>query len=290
MEKAAPRALVKASSPFRLTDFGRVAYKTGLGLTATTLITKEIEEALDIDPNAFATIREGKDIDRDKLKKLLGFMLFDPENLLESFAIRTKSKDLFGVPISTLQQNVESFLSAVSNDGDARASIRETIWNADLEFLCRWMDGGTHSDLYDFFLKPLRSKPTQVHIDRAIQEAVHAVERYSYLLNWSTHYTSLILEYLAKEKISESPSSELGNLSQYVRWGVNHPLSVFVREELKWGNRGEAIALGNLGSPEVLYSPNKEMFRETLASADEEFLVEILGSAEKANELRRRVG
>ena len=289
MEEA-PRALVKASSPFRLTEFGGVAYKTGLGLTATTLITKEIEEALDIDPNAFATIREGKDIDRDKLKKLLGFMLFDPENLLESFAIRTKCKDLFGVPISTLQQNVESFLSAVSNDGEAKASIRETIWNADLEFLCRWMDGGNHSDLYSFFLKPLKSKPTQVHIDRAIQDAVHTVERYSHLLNWSTHYTGLILEYLARERNSDSPSPELGNLGHYVRWGVNHPLSVFLREELKWGSREEAIALGNLGTPEVSYSPNKEMFRETLASASEEVLIEILGSAEKADELRKRLG
>ena len=149
MEEA-PRALVQAASPFRLTEFGSVARKTGLGLTATTLIVKEIEEALSTDPNTFATIREGKDIDRDKLKQLLGMMLFDPENLMDSFAIRAKSKDLFGVPISTLQQNVESFLSAVSHDGDARASIRATIWNADLEFLCRWMDGGNYSDLYWF--------------------------------------------------------------------------------------------------------------------------------------------
>ena len=209
---------------------------------------------------------------------------------MDSFAIRANSKDLFGVPISTLQQNVENFLSAVSHDGEARASIIATIWDADLEFLCRWMDGEGYSDLFGFFLKPLKSKPTQVHIDRAIQDAVHAVERYSYLLDWSTHYTGLILEYLATEKDSESPSPELRNLGHYVRWGVNHPLSVFVRQELKWGSREEAIALGDLGTPEVLYSPNKEMFREILASASEEFLVEILGSAEKVDELRRRLG
>lgn len=285
-----PRPLVQAASPFRLTEFGGVARKTGLGLTATTMIVKEIEEVLDTDPTAFVSIRDGKDIDRDKLKKLLGIMLFDPENLLDSFSIRTKSKELFGVPISTLQRNVESFLSAVSHDPDARDSIRGTIWSADLEFLCRWTDGGNFSDLSSFFLKPLKSNPTQVHIDRAIQDAVHAVERYSYLLHWSTHYTGLILGYLATEKGSESPSPELGNLGHYVRWGVNHPLSVFVREELKWGSRKEAIALGNLGTPEVSYSPNKEMFRETLASASEEVLIEILGSAEKADELRKRIG
>ena len=285
-----PRPLVQAESPFRLTKFGGVARKTGLGLTATSIIVKEIEEILDYDPNAFNSIRAGKDVDWDKLKNLLGVMLFDPENLLDSFAIRTKSKDLFGVPISTLQRNVESFLTAVSHDPDARASIRATIWNADLEFLCRWMEGGDLSDLYTFFLRPLKSTPTQVHIDRAIQDAVHAVERYSYLLNWSTHYTGLILEYLAAEKGLESPSPELGNLGHYVRWGVNHPLSVFVREELKWGSREEAIALGRLGDPEVLYSPNKEMFRETLSSAGEEVLVETLGSADKVNDLRRGLG
>ena len=285
-----PRPLVQASSPFRLTDFGGVARRTGLGLTATTLIANEIEEALRSDPSIFATIRRGRDFDREKLKKLLGIMLFDPENLLDSFAIRAKSKDLFGVPISTLQQNVENFLSALSHDGEARDSIKATIWDADLEFLCRWMDGESYSDLFGFFLKPLKSKPTQVHIDRAIQDAVHAVERYSYLLDWSTHYTGLILEYLAIEKDSDPPSPELRNLGHYVRWGVNHPLSVFVREDLRWGSREEAIALGNLETPEVLYSPSKEMFRETLASAGEEVLVEILGSAEKANELLRRVG
>ena len=288
MEEA-PRALVKAASPFRLTEFGSVARKTGLGLTATTLIVKEIEEALEADPNAFVTFREGKDIDRNKLKRLLGITLFDPENLLDSFAIRTNSKDLFGVPISTLQRNVESFLSAISNDADARDMIRASIWNADLEFLCCWMDGGSYSDLYDFFLKPLKSKPTQVHIDRAIQNAVHAVERYSHLLNWSTHYTGLILEYLASERNLDSPSPELGNLGHYVRWGVNHPLSVFVREDLRWGSRVDAIALGKLGTPEVLYSRNKVMFWETLGSASDEVLIEILGTAEKANDLRNRL-
>ena len=167
--------------------------------------------------------------------------------------------------------------------------IRASIWDADLEFLCCWMDGGSYSDLYGFFLKPLKSKPTQVHIDRAIQDAVHAVERYSHLLNWSTHYTGLILEYLASERNLDSPSPELGNLGHYVRWGVNHPLSVFVREELRWGSRSEAIALGDLGTPEVFYSPNKALFREILASASEEILIEILGTAEKANDLRNRL-
>lgn len=289
MEQA-PRALVKAASPFRLTEFGQVARKTGLGLTATNLIVKEIEEALETDRDAFVTIRDGKDIDRDKLKRLLGITLFDPQNLLDSFAIRSKSKELFGVPISTLQRDVKSFLLAVSNDDDARGRIRTTIWDADLEFLYCWMGGNSYSDLYSFFLRPLKSKPTQVHIDRAIQEAVHAVERYSLLLNWSAHYTNLILEYLATEKNLNPPTPELANLGQYIRWGVNHPLSVFVREELKWGNRTEAIALGNLGAPEVLYSPNKEKFRETLDAVSEKVLIDILGTADKAEELRKRLG
>ena len=288
MEQA-PRALVKANSPFRLTEFGSVARKTGLGLTATNLIVKEMEEALEIDPDAFATMRDGIEVDRNKLKMLLSIMLSDPENFLDSFAIRTKSKDLFGVPISTLQRDMGSFLSAVYNDNDVRNRIRTTIWDSDLEFLCSWMEGSSYSDLYGFFLKPLKSKPTQVHIDRAIQEAVHAVERYSLLLNWSAHYTNVFLEYLATEKHATYPSPELGNLSQYIRWGVNHPLSVFVREELKWDNRAEAIALGCLTSPEVAYSANKEEFRKTLREASEGVLIDILGTAEKAYDLRKQL-
>ncbi len=283
------RPLVQSSSPYGLTTFGGVARKTGLGLTATSMIVKDIEEFLDYDPEAFTSIRTGTDIDWNKLKNLLSIMLSDPENLLDSFAIRSRSKELFGVPISTLQLNVESFLTAVGHDPEARASIRSTIWDADLEFLCRWIGGGDLSDLHSFFLRPLKSKPTQVHIDRAIQDAVHAIERYSYLLNWSTHYTGLILEYLATERHSAPPSPELSNLGPYVRWGVNHPLSVFVREELKWGKREDAIALGTLGAPEVSYSPNKDMFREILASASHEDLVEILGSAGKANDLQREL-
>ena len=184
-----------------------------------------------------------------------------------------------------------SFLSAVYNDNDVRNRIRTTIWDSDLEFLCSWMEGSSYSDLYGFFLKPLKSKPTQVHIDRAIQEAVHAVERYSLLLNWSAHYTNVrLLEYLATEKHATYPSPELGNLSQYIRWGVNHPLSVFVREELKWDNRAEAIALGCLTSPEVAYSANKEEFRKTLREASEGVLIDILGTAEKAYDLRKQLG
>ena len=48
--------------------------------------------------------------------------------------------------------------------------------------------------------------------------------------------------------------------------------------------------MGNLGTPEVFYSPNKELFRETLGSASEDVLIGILGTAEKANELRTRLG
>ena len=287
--EGAPRPLVKAASPFRLTDFGNVARKTGLGLTATTLIVKEIEEALNEDPDAFVTIRNGTQLDRDRLKRLLAIMLYDPENLLDSFAIRSRSKELFGVPISTLQQNVEGFLSAVASDDDARTRIKGIIWDSDLEFLCRWIDGDSYSDLHGFFLRELKSRPTQVHIDRAIQEAVHAVERYSLLLNWSTHYTGLILEYLSTERDIDSPGPELTNLGHYVRWGVNHPLSVFVREDLKWDDRGEAIALGSLLHPELPYSPNKEALREILVSAADEGLLEVFRSPDRVREFRDRL-
>ena len=65
----APRALVQAASPFRLTQFGSVVRKTGLGLTATSLIVREIEETLEADPNAFSTIRKDKDIDRTQAEE-----------------------------------------------------------------------------------------------------------------------------------------------------------------------------------------------------------------------------
>ena len=288
MEEAS-RPLVKSGSPFHLTEFGNVARRTGLGSTATSLIVREIEEVLAADPNAFTSIREGHTIHKDKLKTILSITLFDPENLLDSFAFRAQSKDLFGVPISKLEQNVESFLTALGHDSDARARIRTVIRDADLEFLCRWIDGAHYSDLVSFFLRKSITKPTQTHTDQAIEEAVHAVERYSLLLNWSAYYVSLLLDHLTKENGLEPPTPELGNLGYYVRWGVNHPLSVYVREQLEWGSREDALALGILGTPELAYSTNKEVFPVILGSASEQELVEILGNSEKALDLQQKI-
>ena len=288
MEEA-PRALVKAASPFHLTEFGEVVRKTGLGSTASKLIVQEIEQVLDGDASAFSTIRRGQYIDKEKLKTMLGVSLFDPENLLDSFAFRTRCKELFGVPISTLEQNVEGFLSAVSQDEDARIGIREAVRDVDLEVLYRWTEGASYSDLGNFFLKRSKSKPSQAHIDQAIGEAVHTVERYSLLLKWSAYYTGLLLEYLTEEKGLAPPSSELGNLGHYVRWGVNHPLSIFAREELEWGSRADAIALGVLGPAEVGYPGGKELLRDTLKSANVREVADALESVDKAEDLQRRM-
>ena len=154
----APRSLVQAASPYRLTELGAVARKTGLGSTALQWIVQELEEILNADPNAFATIRNGLGIDEEKLKTILSLALFDPVNLLDSFAIRTNSKSLFGVPISRIEQNIRSFLSAVSRDSEAREAIRTNIRGGDLDFLCQWINGASYSDLVGFFLN--RPNPT----------------------------------------------------------------------------------------------------------------------------------
>ena len=271
------RPLVEAASPFRLTEFGNVVRKTGLGSTAASSIAREIEETLDTDASAFESIRDGRQINRDRLKTMLGIMMFDPENLLDSFAFRVQCKQLFGVPVSKLEQNVESFLVAVGQDSDARAKIRSILRDNDLEFLCQWIAGAEYSELVGFFLKPSKSKPTQVHIDRAVGEAVYATERYASLLKWSSYYTGLILGHVAKDRGIGPASVELGNLGDYVRWGVNHPLAVFVRDDLQWGTREDALALATLGAPEVTYSGNRDVFRETLSSANDQELSGRIG-------------
>ena len=281
-----PRALVQAASPFTLTEFGKVARKTGLGSTATRWIIRELEEVLDADPDFFTTIRRNHAIDDDKLKAMLTLALFDPVNLLDSFAIRSQSKHLFGIPISKLEQNVDGFLTAIGGDAAVRDTIRTAIRSADLEFLSRWINGANYSDLSGFFLS--KPNPTQIQLDQAIEEVIHTVERYTALLNWSTYYITLLLEHLAREKGSQRPSSELGNLGYYVRWGVNHPLAVFVREELEWGSREDALALGRLAAPEVAYFSNKELFRTVLKSASDQELLSALGTTEKVNEFRRK--
>ena len=70
---------------------------------------------------------------------------------------------------------------------------------------------------------------------------------------------------------------------------MNHPLSVFVRKDLKWDDRGEAIALGSLLHPELPYSPNKEALREILVSAADEGLLEVFRSPDRVREFRDRL-
>ena len=287
MEQA-QRPLVQAASPYTLTQFGDVVRKTGLGSTATRWIVQELEQVLESDADTFSTIRlDNNEIDNNKLKSVLGLMLFDPSNLLDSFAVRNRSKELFGVPISKLEQNVESFLSALDHDEVARDIIRKTIYDADLEFLSRWINGANYSDLAEFFLK--KSNPTQVQVDQAIEEAIYAVDRYGTLLSWSAYYISLLLDHLLEEKSLEPPSPELKNLAYYVRWGVNHPVAVFVRDELNWGTREDALALNKLGTPELAYAPNKDRIGLLLDSVDDEKLMKIFGQSRKADSFRSKI-
>jgi hypothetical protein len=279
-----PRALVQAASPYRLTEFGNVARRTGLGSIDIRWIVRELEGVLNVNADAFATMRYGNELDEYVVKSMISLTLLAPSNFLDSFAIRARSKDLFGVPISTLEKDIGGFLSAVERNLDTRATIREAIRDADLEFIWRWINGASFADLAEFFLR--RTNPTQAQIDQAIQEAIHTVERYAELLNWSVYYITLLLQYLAKEKGLQPASPELGNLAHYVRWGVNHPISVFVRETLEWGSREDALALRDLNVGEVSYTANRPLFRAALETTTDERLTDLLGDPNKVQELR----
>jgi len=247
-----------------------------------------LEDVINADENAFVTMRNGHDLDEAIVKNMMGITLFDPSHLLDSFGIRMQSKDLFGVPISTLEKGIDGFLSAVEGDADVRTTIRQTFSDSDLEFLWKWINGATYTDLAYLFLKT--TSPTQVQTDKAIEDAIHTVERYATLLNWSVYYVNLLLQHLVNEKGLNPVGPELGNLAHYVRWGVNHPISVFVRETLEWGNRDDALALADLHTGEVAYTSNRTLFRAVLESASDERLMELLGDATKVQGLRASLG
>jgi len=283
-----PRSLVQSGSPFKLTEFGNVVRKTGLGSTATRWIVRELEDVINADQNGFVTMRHGHDLDETIVKNMMAITLFDPSHLLDSFGIRMQSKDLFGVPISTLEKDIDGFLSAVDGDSDVRKTIRQTFGDSDLEFLWRWINGATYTDLAYLFLKT--TSPTQVQTDKAIEDAIHTVERYATLMDWSVYYVNLFLQHLTNEKGLNAAGPELGNLAHYVRWGVNHPISVFVRETLEWGSRDDALALAELDTGEVAYTSNRALFRAALESASDERLIELLGDSTKVQGLRASLG
>ena len=282
-----PEAMVRAASPFQLTDFGRVVRKTGLGSTASTWTTRELERILSAEPEYFSTMRNNGEIDEEKLKALLQVTLFEPSNLLDTFGIRAHSKELFGASISNFEGNVGNLLAAFSADNEVTDAMRTTILDNDVKFLTDWINGASYQDLTGFFLK--KPNPTQIQIDQAIEEVIHTVERYSSLLNWAGYYTTLLGRYVLGQLGPYGLSPELANLGQYVRWGVNHPVAVYLREMLNWDDRAEANAFGRLWEEEVEYSRNKSHLRVLLESVDEDLLLSILKSNERIEHLRQRL-
>ena len=105
------------------------------------------------------------------------------------------------------------------------------------------------------------------------------------MLTWSTYCISLLVGHLTEGETAEPPSPELANIGYYVRYGVNNPLSVFIRDELDWGSREDALALGKLHTSEIEYFSNKVLFRAVLNSVGDETLFDILGSREKVRNL-----
>ena len=154
-----PEALVQAASPFRLTEFGNVVRKTGLGSTASTWTTRGLQELLSADPTFFGTIRQLGIIDENKLRALIQLTLFEPSNLLDSFGIRAHSKELFGASISKLEQNLDSLLSAFSVNKDVKDAMQDVVLKNYVEFLLSWMNGQSYQEVTRFFLTgqhPLR--------------------------------------------------------------------------------------------------------------------------------------
>jgi hypothetical protein len=156
----------------------------------------------------------------------------------------------------------------------------------DVEFLWQWISGADHQELQAFFLP--NGKHSQMQLDRAITESIHTVESMHSTLSWTLYALQTLLEYLSKQMGGISVSTELGNFPLYIKYGVNHPLALFVLDELEWPHRRDAMRLSSGLPGHLSYFKDRDQLQACLRELGESGMSRRLDSVENARELWRR--
>jgi hypothetical protein len=82
---------------------------------------------------------------------------------------------------------------------------------------------------------------------------------------------------------------ELDNIPMYIKYGVNHPIAVFVLDSLRWQNRREALLLSSDFPGEFSYFEDKDQLQGMLLSIGEKGLNDRINHAINAHEIWLRL-
>jgi superfamily II DNA or RNA helicase len=275
--------LLLVGSPYHLTPFGREAKKTGLGLRDTRRIRERIERLVGSDRDFFRSIRTGGQIDHEKLAEILLFIYQPVSNLLNSHALRREGKNLLGLTLTQLKNETVGLLDRLSENLELEKAVEDSLRANDIAMMLRWMSGGTYGELAPYF--EAGSEGPQEKLDAALMDAIHFLESLHRQAAWALYATGLFLAFYTTEGTIANVSPEYQNIPLYLRYGVSHPLAVYLVERMKWESRRDAMALCDGVDPEISFSTNLESLRLTLLSFGKEGILRRIGDSERAEAL-----
>lgn len=117
----------------------------------------------------------------------------------------------------------------------------------------------------------------------------HFIEEIYPVLSWTTYAVLNLLKYLINERGVPAATLELDNIPMYIKYGVNHPIAVFVLDSLKWQNRREALLLSSDLPSGFCYFEDKGQLKEILLSIGGKGLSNRINHAMNAHEIWLRL-
>jgi hypothetical protein len=274
-----PRPLLAANSPLALTQYGKHAARVGLGRDELDIVSDEIEKG-------WPTI-EGLDISRDAdgllqrtfLASVLVPCFLLPRNLFASIGVGEKSKELFGLSPSNAKDHLTPVIAAIRERSEIYAAILAAIEEFDLEMIGTWLRGVPPVEFaVKFQSKTARTKIEKQHkgFEKALESSLMDAIQYFEWVSTALSYSAYVIETVAAELsllngISTSP--ELGNVSLYLKYGVDHPIGVFLLKETGVRDRKRALAISKSFSADFLYT--SKQCAQILASREGQLRYEL---------------
>jgi len=284
---AEPMPLVTHGSVYSLTTFGNSIRVTGLGTWDAGQLLAHLLDIVNSDPDFFNSLRIDNALSEQKIKTLVLLGHSTLENLFDTYGFRRECKGILGTPISALKRDVSTFLSTYQAEESIRKKIESAILDFDTDFVWRWINGSSIPELSRFYLD--REVATQRDLDQAITRAIHKVERLNVGLRWTLFALRNILDYLEDEAKVSTLSPEFDNLSYYLRYGVNHPIAVYLMDYVRWDSRSEALMVCQGLPGELSYRLDRGDLVEVLQAAGEVHVLERISDEERANQLWLRI-
>ncbi|MHB1021619.1 MAG: DEAD/DEAH box helicase [Acidobacteriaceae bacterium] len=279
-----PRPLLAANSPLALTQYGKQAARVGLGRDELDIIANEIEMGWPT-IHALDTSRDlGDMLQLTFLKSILVPCFLLPRNLFASVGVGDNSKQFFGVSPTSAKEHLTPVISAIRERGDIYEAMIAAIEEFDLAMIASWLQGAPPIQFaQQFQSKTARTKIEKQHkgFEKALETSLMDAIQYFEWVSTALSYSAYVIETVAAELSASkgiSTAAELGNCSLFLKYGVDHPIAVFLLKETAIRDRNRALQISKQFRADFFYT-SKEC-AQTLASrvdrlrgelSDEEF-------------------